>query len=285
MQQRPCFTPPLVHCPPPPAGALRCSGAPRTQRGPLRCVAAYAPGLSGATTHNGSGPVHRYRGHEMTVSGGGPLPVPLSGAGGAAVAAAIEGAAQSGAGEWSEWPGAACVLPAAPLRHLPCAEAARPPPHQPPLASPPLTHCVPLPPVHAAAPNIVINVYAADPAAAVPPPGQAVPVKAILAPADVYAAVRCGAVRCAAGAMACVLRRVAPPLLQPLGGQRWRRRRWAGHPHAVPAGCHELQLTGAPCFARVHLQCAAMGAYKASQPVWKNVMLAVAAGCYTAMFG
>lgn len=32
-------------------------------------------------------------------------------------------------------------------------------------------------------------------------------------------------------------------------------------------------------------QCAKMGAYKANQPAWKNVMLAVAAGCYTAMFG
>lgn len=36
----------------------------------------------------------------------------------------------------------------------------------------------------------MINVYAADPSAAVALPGDAVPVKAVLAPPDVYAAVR-----------------------------------------------------------------------------------------------
>lgn len=39
------------------------------------------------------------------------------------------------------------------------------------------------------------------------------------------------------------------------------------------------------CCRSPRLQCAKMGAYKATQPAWKNFMLAVAAGCYTAMFG
>ncbi|KAI7840455.1 hypothetical protein COHA_005880 [Chlorella ohadii] len=151
------------------AGLLRCSSSSSGSRAArptrLRCTAAYAPGL-GSSAPNGASSAHRHRSNELTVSSGGPLSVLLSGAGGAAVAAAIEGAAKSGA-----------------------------------------------------APSITINVYAADPAAAVAPPGEAVPVKAVLSPPEVYAA------------------------------------------------------------------CAKMGAYKASQPAWKNLMLAVAAGCYTAMFG
>lgn len=188
------FIPPHPTC----TGLLRCSSSSSGSRAArptrLRCTAAYAPGL-GSSAPNGASSAHRQRSHELTVSSGGPLPVLLSGAGGAAVAAAIEGAAKSGAGE----------LRNARLRWLACACYARITLINLLWAQPKLGALTST----CAAPSITINVYAADPAAAVAPPGEAVPVKAVLSPPEVYAAVSPGCRRRVMKCLLCLVRKSA----------------------------------------------------------------------------